>query len=112
MGHYDFEREMLYVIDGRLVGVGLVDVTIHGMSSVYFFHDPEWRASGPGTFSIIAELNYARSLGLDYLYLGYWVRECPSMSYKNRFYPHQILHEYVNDVETPVWNDVARFRIP
>ena len=29
----------------------------------------------------------ARRLGLEYLYLGYWIAECPKMSYKEGFRP-------------------------
>jgi arginine-tRNA-protein transferase len=47
-GRYEFEREILYLHDKSLVGVGLVDVTRQSLSSVYFYHEPHWRPNGPG----------------------------------------------------------------
>ena len=105
IGQWDFAREMLYVREGRLVGVGLVDVLDQGVSSIYFYHDPQWRDAGPGTFSILQELEFCRRTGRPYLYLGYWIAECPSMAYKANFGPHELLERYVADDEEPVWGD-------
>jgi arginine-tRNA-protein transferase len=107
LGNWDFAREMLYLRDGRLIGVSLVDVVDEGLSSVYFFHDPAWRERGPGTFSILTEIDYCRQTGRPHLYLGYWIMECPSMAYKARFGPHEVLERYVADDEQPVWRDPA-----
>lgn len=100
---YDFAREFQYRRDGRLIGVGLVDETPAGLSSIYFYHDPAWRSLGPGTFSALCELHYARQLNLPHLYMGYWISECPSVAYKSRFEPHEILREYVDEDVEPVW---------
>jgi arginyl-tRNA--protein-N-Asp/Glu arginylyltransferase len=98
-----FAREFQYRDGGRLVGLGLVDVTPSAMSSVYFFHDPEYRNDGLGTFSIQKEIEFGRQHNRQWLYMGYYIRECESMNYKNRFRPHQILKQYVADEEQPVW---------
>lgn len=102
-GQYEFAREFRYLIDGRLVGVSLVDVVRTGVSSVYFFHDPDWRSLAPGTCSILNEIEFARRLGLPYVYLGYWIEENLSMNYKSRFGPHELLEAYVEDDVEPVW---------
>ena len=102
-GEYSFEREFLYFLDGRLIAVGLVDVTETASSSIYFFHDPAVRDLGMGTFSMIQEINYAKQVGIDHHYLGYWIRDCPSMAYKNRFQPHEILDSHVDDLSEPSW---------
>jgi arginine-tRNA-protein transferase len=41
----------------------------------------------PGIFSVIREIEFARDMGKEYYYLGYYVAECPRMRYKNTFRP-------------------------
>jgi leucyl-tRNA---protein transferase len=100
---YDFAREMTYFDGDRLVGVGLVDIVGNAMSSAYFYHDPDWRKLGPGTFSALTEIEFARRTGLAHVYLGFWVRENQSMTYKARFRPHELLEGQVEENAEPVW---------
>ncbi len=102
-GPWDFPFEVRYLAEGRLVGLGLIDIVPDAISSVYFYHAPEWRSRGLGTFSILHEIELARELGKRWLYLGYWVGGCQSMAYKNQFEPHELLSAYVADKEIPVW---------
>lgn len=103
-GRWSFAHELRYVRNGRLVGIGLIDIVPTAISSVYFYHDPAWRPAGPGTFSILQELERARALGRRWLYLGYWIAACQSMSYKANFGPHEVLDEYVSDERAPRWS--------
>lgn len=102
-GHFEFSREFLYLRDDRLIGVGIVDVTPRVQSSVYFVHDPHWRPQGPGTYSVLSEIGVGQAAGRDYQYMGYYIRDCGSMNYKNRFRPHQLLQSHVADSRQPVW---------
>ena len=102
-GAWDFAREFLYYDHGRLVGVGLADVTPEALSSVYFFHDPAWRPQAPGVFSVLQQLAYAQRHGLRYHYLGYWIAGCPSMAYKAQYRPHELLLHYPPDHVEPTW---------
>jgi arginine-tRNA-protein transferase len=102
-GGQEFAREFLYFDDGRLVGVGLADLAPTGLSSVYFFHEPAWRALAPGVFSILQQWKFALENRLPYQYLGYWIAECQSMAYKANYRPHEILSRYPGDDESPVW---------
>lgn len=102
-GPVRFLREFQYYADQELVGVGLVDQIAESISSVYFFHAPEWRSRGLGTYSILKEVEYARSQGFKYNYLGFWISDCVSMSYKSRFRPQQRLERFVDDHEAPSW---------
>jgi arginine-tRNA-protein transferase len=52
---------------------------------------------------VLKEIETAAALGIPWLYLGYWIAACPSMTYKNRFAPHEILRAYVGDGEEPDW---------
>lgn len=106
-GQYEFAHEFQYRLDGRLIGVGMVDVLSEGLSSAYFYHDPVWRKLGPGTFSILTEIEWAKAHSLKYAYLGYWIRENQSMAYKARFGPHELLEVCVDTGETPNWQDAS-----
>jgi arginyl-tRNA--protein-N-Asp/Glu arginylyltransferase len=75
----------------RLAAVMVLDVLSDGLSAVFHFFDPELSRRSPGVFAILWSIDYARRLGLDWLYLGYWIRDCPKMSYKAEYLPQQRL---------------------
>ena len=102
-GNWPFAREFQYRKNGRLMGLGLVDMTGEVMSSIYFIHAPEARENGLGTASVLREIEAGRSTGHRWLYMGYYIRECGSMNYKNRYRPCEILQEYVADDVAPDW---------
>ncbi|MEZ6060853.1 MAG: arginyltransferase [Planctomycetaceae bacterium] len=102
-GRFPFSREFRYLLNGQLVAIGIVDMTESAMSSIYFFHDPELRHAGLGTYSVLSEIAEGQRTARHRLYLGYYIRECGSMNYKNRFAPHEILRDYVGDDELPLW---------
>ncbi|MBF0164866.1 MAG: arginyltransferase [Magnetococcales bacterium] len=80
-------------VQRRLVMSAVYDVTGTSLSAVYTFFDPQERARGLGTLAILWEVELARQLGLDWVYLGYWIDNCPKMRYKSRFQP---LEAYIN----------------
>jgi arginine-tRNA-protein transferase len=84
-------EEWRYSIDGRLVGVGYVDVLPDGLSAIYFFYDPDERRRSLGTFNVLSIIESARQRGLEWAYLGYYVRGCRSLEYKALFRPNEVL---------------------
>ena len=76
---------------GPLLAVALTDVLSDGLSMVYSFFDPEEAGRSLGTFMILDHIERARSMGLAYVYLGYWVRGSRKMDYKGRFLPQERL---------------------
>jgi arginine-tRNA-protein transferase len=74
-----------------LLGVALCDRLSDGISMVYSFYEPEAAKRGLGTYMILDHIAYARQLGVPYLYLGYWIKGSPKMSYKMRFQPQEQL---------------------
>lgn len=76
-----------------LVAVCLTDVLSDGVSMVYSFFDPDLQANSLGAFIILDHIEVARSAGLPYVYLGYWVPGSPKMDYKARYRPLEIFTE-------------------
>ena len=102
-GDFSFAREFQYRLNGRLVGLGLVDLTPRFMSSIYFIHAPDLRNRALGTMSVLRELEVGQDSGRRWHYMGYFIRDCGSMNYKNRYLPHQLMNDYVADNEVPSW---------
>lgn len=82
-------------VDGRLLGIAVTDCLPDALSSVYTFFDPVFAARSPGTLAILTQIEMARQLELDWLYLGYWIPDCRKMAYKNRFRPLQVFRNGV-----------------
>ena len=78
---------------GELVAVSVIDILNDGISAVYTFFNPNMKKRGLGTYSILWQVKYSASLSLDYVYLGYWIKDCVKMSYKSLFKPLQV---YIN----------------
>ena len=76
---------------GRLLAVGICDVCPQSLSSVYFYFDPDASRRRPGVFGALAELQWAKTRGIPYYYLGYWVRQCGAMAYKADYRPCEVL---------------------
>ncbi len=79
-----------YRLDGELAAVSILDEGHLAVSSVYVFWNEAARASSPGTFSALWEIEWARSRGHEHYYLGYWIADCDRMNYKNRFGPYEL----------------------
>ncbi|MBA3710428.1 MAG: arginyltransferase [Planctomycetes bacterium] len=76
---------------GRLLAVSVCDRIDDALSSVYCYYDPDQARRSLGTFMCLAEIAHCRSVGLNWLYLGFLVRGCAKMEYKARFAPHDVL---------------------
>lgn len=80
--------------------VSVIDVLERGLSAVYTFYDNQ-ASKGFGTYAILWLIQWAKRLGLPYVYLGYWIADSEKMAYKAHFHPHEILKE-------GVWQAVAK----
>jgi arginyl-tRNA--protein-N-Asp/Glu arginylyltransferase len=75
---------------GRLIAVAVVDTLEDGLSAIYTFFDPTASRRSLGVYAILWEIEQTRKMGLEYLYLGYWIRDCQKMSYKADYRPLQV----------------------
>ncbi|XP_057483579.1 arginyl-tRNA--protein transferase 2-like [Actinidia eriantha] len=85
-----------YLIDGRLVAVGVVDILPKCLSSKYLFWDPDLAFLSLGKYSALQEIgwvkeNQHKSPSLEYYYLGYYIHSCSKMRYKAAYRPSELL---------------------
>jgi len=105
-GAKNFGKEILYVKDGKLVGVDLIDILDDGISSIYFYYDPDFSKLSLGIYSLLYQINLANILDLRWIYLGYWVDGCKAFAYKPNFQPQELLDGFPNIDEDADWNPV------
>lgn len=85
-----------YLIDGRLVAVGVVDILPFCLSSKYLFWDPDLAFLSLGKYSALQEIEWVQKAhsicpSLEYYYLGYYIHTCPKMRYKGAYRPSELL---------------------
>lgn len=78
-------------LQGQLVGVAVTDPLPHSLSAMYTFFDPACSDRSLGTFGILSQLDLARRMQRNWLYLGYQIDDCRKMRYKKHFIPHELL---------------------
>lgn len=79
-----------FYLKDELIAVGFLDISKEAASSVYFIYDPDFGERSLGIFGALKEIEFAKESGRPYYYLGYYIKENPSMSYKNQFHPFEI----------------------
>jgi leucyl-tRNA---protein transferase len=89
---------------GRLVGLGIFDETPRSLSAVYFFWDPEAAPPSLGVANVVSLVEDARAKSRPHVYLGYRVLGCPSLVYKAKYGPHELLAGRPAFGESPDWH--------
>lgn len=74
---------------GVLVAAVLTDFMSDGISMVYSFFEPELHKKSVGTYLILDHIEYTQELALPFMYLGYYIKGCGNMEYKNNFAPQE-----------------------
>ncbi len=89
-GDWSNTRFLELRLSGQLVAIAVCDIVSDGLSAVYSFFDPELGKRSLGTCCILKQIDYAKELELEYVYLGYWIENHNKMHYKNNFKPLQL----------------------
>jgi arginine-tRNA-protein transferase len=96
-------RELTLWDGDRVVSVGIWDFAPRALSAVYCFYDPAIARLSPGVANVLLGIEEARARAVPHVYLGYRVLGCPSMRYKSRFGPHELLLDRPRADEAPRW---------
>ncbi|MCX2524654.1 arginyltransferase [Larsenimonas rhizosphaerae] len=89
----EFSRLIEFRNGAELVAVAAMDELSHGLSAIYTFYSPapEHAPLSLGTHAVLWQIEQAKSLGLPYVYLGYWIERNRKMAYKTLFRPIEYL---------------------
>jgi len=77
--------------NNQLKMVSVIDIVLDGISAVYTFFDTSSERTSLGTYNILWQIEWAKTLSFPYLYLGYWIRDSKKMAYKQNYKPLEIL---------------------
>lgn len=78
---------------GVLRMVSVIDLLNDGLSSVYTFYDPDLPGARLGVYNVLWQIELCKRLNLDYVYLGYWIKDSRKMSYKTQYQPAEGLQD-------------------
>ncbi len=103
-GHEDFGYEVLYFDKDKLIGVDLIDILEDGISSIYFYYDPDYSKFSLGKLSLLMQIKFAKQSNKKWIYLGYYVEGCPSLDYKAEYKPFVTLDGRPSMEKEFLWN--------
>jgi len=86
---YSRSKFLCFRLEGKLIGISVLDQFDGGVSAVYTFFDPEYSNRSLGTYAILYSLKLAKMHKIPYVYLGYWIDGSQKMDYKRNFKPLQ-----------------------
>lgn len=78
-------------LGSQLIGVAVCDELDNALSAVYTFYEPAMAQRSLGTFGILLQIRMAQEKELEFVYLGYWIKNCSKMNYKTQFRPLELL---------------------
>ncbi len=76
-----------FYIEDQLAAVAVVDFLDNALSAVYTFFEPKLSIYSLGVYAVLWQIEQAQQLGIDYVYLGFWIANCQKMAYKTQYQP-------------------------
>ena len=80
-----------FSINNELAGIAIIDQFDEAWSAVYTFFEPKFSDYSLGVYAILWQIQQANLQQKEYLYLGFWLKDCKKMSYKTCYQPIQLL---------------------
>ena len=87
LGTWSDTQFLEFRLGEKLICVAVFDRLPQGLSAAYTYFDTEFKTRSLGTLAILKLVKHAQLQNLDYVYLGYWIKECQKMNYKTNFAP-------------------------
>lgn len=82
------------IVKQKMIATCVYDKVNNGLSAVYTYFDPDYSRYSLGRLAILSLIELAKRQQLDYVYLGYWIKNSQKMAYKGEYRP---LECFVND---------------
>lgn len=79
-----------FKINGELAAIAVVDRLDNALSAVYTFFEPKFSNKGLGVYAVLWQIEWAKHLNKEFVYLGYWIKQCKKMSYKSNYQRLQV----------------------
>jgi arginine-tRNA-protein transferase len=80
-----------FSIGNRLAGIAVVDFLSNAWSAVYTFFEPEFSSYSLGVYAVLWQIEALKRQQQEFLYLGFWIKDCQKMAYKSNYRPLQVL---------------------
>lgn len=90
---WECSRFIEFRLGGKLVACAASDWLDDGLSAIYTYYNPQMAERSLGTFAILQQIELIRQSPLDYVYLGYWIRDSAKMAYKTKYRPCELYIE-------------------
>ncbi|NOT10939.1 MAG: arginyltransferase [Methylococcaceae bacterium] len=84
-------RFVEFSIGNELAAVAVIDQFDNAWSAVYTFFEPKFSNYSLGTYAVLWEIEQSRLEQREFLYLGFWIKNCQKMTYKSEYQPLQLL---------------------
>ncbi|XP_062894767.1 arginyl-tRNA--protein transferase 1-like [Mobula hypostoma] len=85
-----------FLLDGKIIALGLLDILPEGINSQYLCYDPDYSSLSLGVYSALREIALTQRLNekvprMKYYYLGPYVHSCVKVKYKLLYQPTELL---------------------